>query len=151
MSNSSLTATFLRERKTGTARIIYAVQGTAKAIADFIEHQGDNARFLQEDGTIGIDVTSVPVWYSKRDVGETCTLRFAPDIDTYVLEMTYHERRLRNIMREAHGIGDTQSPYMQPNPLVAQEDNDPEEGEEQQDANLSAPAQPVKKQRVRMR
>lgn len=148
---STLKATWLRDRKTGVAREIYAISGSAKDIAEYIEHQGENARFLQPDGTIGVDVTNVPVFYSKRDKGKVAALRYAADIDMYILEMTYEEKRLRSIVREAYGLDAEETTGITPNPAVtSQHDDDTHEQEADMNA-AAAPAKPAPSRRVSMR
>lgn len=134
---TTLKATWMRKRNTGTARHIYKISGNSKQIAQFIEHQGENARFLQEDGTIGVDETSVPVFYSKADKGKVADLRYAADIDAWILDMTYEEERIRSIMREAYGLDTDSTSRIAPNPAVSDDDD---EDEDEDAAPAPAPA-----------
>jgi hypothetical protein len=61
----------MRER---TPRHVYTVHGTAKELANFVEKQGENCRYLQADGTIGQEETSTPVVYQFKNKGNTPTL-----------------------------------------------------------------------------
>lgn len=148
---STLKATWLRDRKTGVAREIYAISGSAKDIAEYIEYQGENARFLQPDGTIGVDVTNVPVFYSKKDKGKVATLRYAADIDMYILEMTYEEKRLRSIVREAYGLDAEETTGISPNPAVVNESNETTPEQEADMNGHTVPAKPAATRRVSMR
>lgn len=135
----------MRKRSTGVARHIYKITGSSKQIAEFVEYQGENARYLQDDGTVGVEPTSVPLFYSKKDKGKVADLCYAADIDAYYLEMTYEEERLRSIIREAYGIGEESTGRITPNP-AADEDNDENDGELDK-----KPAPPAKKPRRSIR
>lgn len=135
----------MRKRSTGVARHIYKITGSSKQIAEFVEHQGENARFLQDDGTIGVDATATPVFYSKKDKGKVADLCYAADIDVYYLEMTYEEERLRSIIREAYGLGEESTGRIAPNRAVSDDDGD-DDGELDE-----KPAPPAKKPRRTIR
>ena len=84
-------AKWLKMKNTGVARYVYTVVGTAKEIAEYVENQGEYCRFLQEDGTIGEDETSTPVFYSTRLVGKNPTLRYDADNERYRAEMSFED------------------------------------------------------------
>jgi hypothetical protein len=71
---------WLKRKNSGKAKYVYTVHGSAKEIAEYIEHQGENVRFLQKDGSIGVDETATPVFYSTKIVGKNPTLRFSEDL-----------------------------------------------------------------------
>lgn len=70
----------MRER---TPRHVYTVHGTAKEIANFIEKQGENCRFLQSDGTIGQEETNTPVLYQFKHKGNTPTILWNAEYENW--------------------------------------------------------------------
>lgn len=94
-------AKWLKMKNTGAARYVYTVHGTAKEIAEYVENQGEYCRFLQEDGTIGEDETSVPVFYSTRLVGKNPTLRYDADNERYRAEMSFEDACIMDAVNQA--------------------------------------------------
>ena len=94
-------AKWLKMKNTGAARYVYTVVGTAKEIAEYVENQGEYCRFLQEDGTIGEDETSTPVYYSTRLVGKNPTLRWDNDNERYRAEMSFEDACIMDAVNAA--------------------------------------------------
>lgn len=94
-------AKWLKMKSTGVARYVYTVQGTAKEIAEYVENQGEFCRFLQEDGTIGEDETSTPVFYSTKLVGKNPTLRYDADNERYRAEMSFEDACIMDAVNSA--------------------------------------------------
>jgi hypothetical protein len=94
-------AKWLKMKSTGVARYVYTVQGTAKEIAEYVDNQGEFCRFLQEDGTIGEDETSTPVFYSTKLVGKNPTLRYDVDNERYRGEMTFEDACIMDAVNSA--------------------------------------------------
>lgn len=94
-------AKWLKMKSTGVARYVYTVHGTAKEIAEYVENQGEFCRFLQEDGTIGEDETSTPVFYSTKLVGKNPTLRYDADNERYRAEMSFEDACIMDAVNSA--------------------------------------------------
>ena len=94
-------AKWLKMKSTGVARYVYTVQGTAKEIAEYVDNQGEFCRFLQEDGTIGEDETSTPVFYSTKLVGKNPTLRYDVDNERYRAEMSFEDACIMDAVNSA--------------------------------------------------
>ena len=125
----ALKGKFLREKFTGNARYIYTVHGTTAEIAEFIENQGDNVRFLQEDGSIGLEESDTPVYYSKYIVGKNPTLVWNESTNYYNANGSFEDSVLMDAARRAF----TQS-----------SDTQPVEKTETQDADLDGKEEPAK-------
>ena len=97
----ALKGKFLKERFSGKARYVYTVHGSTAEIADYIEKQGDNIRYLQEDGTIGVDETDTPVYYSIQLVGKNPTLRWNEDYEYFNANMTFEDSVVMDAARRA--------------------------------------------------
>ena len=89
-------------KSTGVARFVYTVHGTADAIAEYIENQGDNARFLQEDNTISPDETLTPVFYSTRIVGKNPTIVWDSENDRYQAQVSFEDAVIMDAARSAY-------------------------------------------------
>lgn len=130
---------WLKRKNSGKAKYVYTVHGTAKEIADYIEHQGENARFLQKDGSISIDETVTPVFYSTKIVGKNPTLRFSEDLydgdGGYIAEVGFEDA----VFMEAV------SSQFSPSETVSNSSTEEEEPEEEPAADLE---QPKPKQRI---
>lgn len=94
-------AKWLKMKSTGVARYVYTVHGTAKEIAEYVENQGEFCRFLQEDGTIGEDETSTPVFYSTKLVGKNPTLKYDADNERYRAEMSFEDACIMDAVNSA--------------------------------------------------
>ena len=86
---------WLKRKNSGKAKYVYTVHGSAKEIAEYVEHQGENVRYLQSDGSIGVDETGTPVFYSTKIVGKNPTLRFSEDLydgaGGYIAEVNFED------------------------------------------------------------
>jgi hypothetical protein len=92
----------MRER---SPRHVYTVHGTAKEIADFIEKQGENCRFLQSDGSISPDETATPVVYQFKMKGNTPTLRWNAEYENWDADIHWMDAMvLDRFLSDAEGV-----------------------------------------------
>lgn len=121
-------AKWLKMKNTGVARYVYTVVGTAKEIAEYVENQGEYCRFLQEDGTIGEDETSTPVFYSTKLVGKNPTLRYDADNERYRAEMSFEDACIMDAVSQMYNPNANSSSSTR---SVANEDADDAELDEE--------------------
>lgn len=88
---------------------VYTVHGTAKEIADYIEKQGENCRFLQADGTISPEETATPVNYQFRSSGETPTLVWNPEYENWDARINWLDAYKISKVEEELGISSTKT------------------------------------------
>lgn len=105
----------MRER---APRHVYTVHGTAKEIANFVELQGENCRYLQADGTIGQEETSTPVVYQFKNKGNTPTLAWNAEYENWDCNINWMDAMVMDKF-----LSDTET-------ITNREQNDEEDGEE---------------------
>jgi hypothetical protein len=92
----------MRER---APRHVYTVHGTSKEVADFIEKQGENCRYLQTDGSIGADETSTPVVYQFKNKGNTPTLVWNAEYENWDARINWMDAMVMDkFLTDAEGI-----------------------------------------------
>jgi hypothetical protein len=92
----------MRER---APRHVYTVHGTSKEVADFIEKQGENCRYLQADGSIGADETSTPVVYQFKNKGNTPTLVWNAEYENWDARINWMDAMVMDkFLTDAEGI-----------------------------------------------
>jgi hypothetical protein len=92
----------MRER---APRHVYTVHGTSKEVADFIEKQGENCRYLQADGSISADETSTPVVYQFKNKGNTPTLVWNAEYENWDARINWMDAMVMDkFLTDAEGI-----------------------------------------------
>jgi len=95
-------AKWLKMRGTGVARYVYTVQGTTDELVEYTENQGENCRFLQDDGSIGLEETEIPVYYSVRLVGKNPKLTWNEESGRYNAEVTFEDAVVMDAARASY-------------------------------------------------